>query len=202
MPNALNTFLIFEGAFGIVWFAFAVISIQLYRGKADHVQHQIQVWNIVTWIPLWLGAFFAGWGSFYTAPNTLNRPLSSSHKMALRRLVPRPFVINLICLGTPIMLIASLLTPIILAQRQLSHTYDDYKVWDARVAGFIGANAASLDPTVANSLIDEASALWDGVADATWYGSISFILWSFWAGSFLAVSQKTGDEETTFLVFI
>lgn len=55
IPNSLNCFLIFEGAFGLLWIAFCAVQYVAYGRQADDAQRHLAVFNTVVWLPLWIG---------------------------------------------------------------------------------------------------------------------------------------------------
>ncbi|PWN53709.1 hypothetical protein IE53DRAFT_121911 [Violaceomyces palustris] len=185
VPNALNCFLLFEGCFGIIWVAFAAIEIKLYRSNVEHFMHQIHAWRLLTWIPLWIGAFLAGWGSFYSAPGALDRAPSAASKGKMMRggiaFMPRPWFINMICIGAPFFMSASLIAPAVLGQRHLSAAFGQYLDWSAKSDMFLGAGANPSSEAV-EAWVSESRDVWASLADSYRYEAIGFTVWSVWAG--------------------
>ena len=191
VPNALNTFLLFEGMFGIVWIAFAIVQYQGYWRKDGTMQNHIGVFNLIIWWPLWIGAFMAGWGSFYTAPGALDKgPLSSS---MVGKFAPRPLIINGFCLGTPIILVISLIPPIVLTQTHLSSAFHAYRILHADMLSALASSSSqTINPALASQFLQRASEVWDTVTEAAWYMSIGYAIWPIWAGIFLLFYMPSG----------
>ena len=184
VPNALNSFMVFVGFFAILWLAFLVIYYEACWRQNPDVQYHIGVFNLIVWWPLYTGAFLAGWGSFYTAPGALEKgPLSKSK---LGKLALRPLVINIFCLGTPIVVLASLLSPIIHFQRNYNKAFDGYRSLHADLVAAVAASPDQVVPLAAAQVyLQRASDVWQMQTHAVWHGSIGFGLWSIWAGLLL-----------------
>lgn len=148
---------------------------------------QFPAWRLLVWIPLYIGAFLTGWGSFYTAPGALDRPSASRSKISAKGALPWPTIVNLACLGTPFVLIASLIPPVVLASRQFALAFHEYERWSASVndvlAQAVGAEAIS--SSVMDSFATQARTVWHSCSKSYWYIDIGFTLWSFWALFFL-----------------
>lgn len=187
VPNALNTFLLFEGVFACVWLTFIIVQYFAYWKHQEAMLHNIGTLNLIVWWPLWIGAFMAGWGSFYTAPGALDKgPLSSN---LIGKVVPRPIIVNIFCIGTPIALIVSLLPPIILTQTHLNSALAVYQSFSSDISSAIaksGANEASVvTKDTAAEFLDRANTIWDMELDTAYYMAIGYAIWPIWAGLFL-----------------
>lgn len=127
-------------------------------------------------------AYFAGWGSFFTAPGAFERgPWSNSR---FGRWFPRPLFINIVCFGTPVLLMGSLAPVIVLGQRQLSRSYVSYQAFSA--VALAAANAGStVDPATTRLLLQGASAVWRENMLYIWYMSLGWIIWPIFASLFL-----------------
>jgi len=191
VPNALNTFLVFEGLFGIVWIAFIIVQYRGYWAKVPSIQYHIGVFTLIIWWPLWIGAFMAGWGSFYTAPGALDKgPLSSSR---VGKFAPRPLIINTFCLGTPVVLILSLIAPIVLTQQHFNIAFDAYRSFHHDLFESIASSPnQTLSPNLSQQYLERASQVWDMQAKSAWYQSIGYGIWPLWAGLFLIFYLPAG----------
>lgn len=193
VPNALNCFLLLEGCFGIIWVAFVIVQYRAYWIKDPSMQYHIAVLNLIIWWPLWIGAFLAGWGSFYTAPGVLDKgPLNSSK---VGKFAPRPTIINIFCLGTPFVLILSLLAPIILAQIHFNSAFKAFQSLHKDLFASISnsnSNNQVLSASLAQTFLQRASQVWEMQTISAWYLSIGFAVWSIWAGIFMLFYLPAG----------
>lgn len=139
------------------------------------------------WIPLYIGAFLTGWGSFYTAPGALDRPSASRSKISAKGALPWPSIVNLACLGTPFALVASLVPPVVLASRQFGSAFDDYERWTKSVSDVLAQTlpTTSVPSAAVDSLTTQARDVWQSCSKSYWYIDVGFTLWSFWALLFL-----------------
>lgn len=184
VPNALNSFLLFEGVFAIVWIAFIIVQYYGYWRENLAMQHHIATFNLIIWWPLWIGAFMAGWGSFYTAPGALDKgPLSSTR---LGKFAPKPIFINIFCLGAPVILIVSLIAPIVLSQARLNSALNAYQLLRADMLEDIAASASQLlSPSDSQMFLQRASGVWQMQTEVARYLGIGYSIWAAWAGVFL-----------------
>ncbi|CEH16795.1 hypothetical protein CBOM_07001 [Ceraceosorus bombacis] len=184
VPNALNCFLVMEGIFGCVWIVFSVTQFLAYWRAQSNPQGWLAVFNTIIWLPLWLGAYVAGWGSFYTAPGALDRgPLSSS---TVGRWLPRPLLVNLISLGTPFVLVASVAPPIILAQVNLNRSFSLYQQFSANALQLANASGSLVvSRSTTEQLLEQADRVWIAQLHAQWFQGLTYTIWSVWAGLFL-----------------
>jgi hypothetical protein len=185
VPNALNSFLFFTGFFAILWISFVVVNYEAFWKQDQTMQYHIGVFNLIVWLPLWIGAFMAAWGSFYTAPGALEKGRISKSRFG--RVASRPLVINIFCLGTPILLIASLLAPIILTQIHYNAAFNAYKSLHANIEMVLAStNFNQAVPLAgAQGLLDMASSVWQMQTTSIYYASIGYAIWSVWAGILL-----------------
>lgn len=203
VPNALNTFLLFEGVFGIVWLAFIIVQFKGYWDRVGAMQHHIGTLNLIVWWPLWIGAFMAGWGSFYTAPGALDKgPLRSG---PLSKLLPQPLMINIFCIGTPIILIISLIPLMVLTQQHLNDAFDAYKILasdlqSAIASGASSANGVAASPQQAGQFLARAGDVWNMQIETAYYMAIGYSIWPVWAGIFLLFYIPAGGY-LTYLVW-
>ncbi|KAJ1021141.1 hypothetical protein NDA16_003927 [Ustilago loliicola] len=142
IPNAINCFLLLEGLYGILTVAFNFCVWELFNNHKEGWISLFQAFRSLIWIPLYIGAFLTGWGSFYTAPGALDKPTASRYKTSAKDHLPWPLFVNLSCLGTPIALIVSLLPPVILSSVKMTNTYSNYKQWDRSFQRLLDATAA------------------------------------------------------------
>jgi hypothetical protein len=186
VPNALNTFLVFEAVFAFVWLAFIIVQYHGYWLKDGSVQRHIATLNLIVWWPLWIGAFMAAWGSFYTAPGALDKGNFGSNRLS--RLMPKPAVINAFCVGTPFVLIVSLIPLMVLAQSHLNDAFSAYKALAADIQTLVsaaGSTTMAATPEQASALLSRASAIWDMQVKTGYYLSIGYSIWPVYAGVFL-----------------
>ncbi|PWN34087.1 uncharacterized protein FA14DRAFT_68372 [Meira miltonrushii] len=193
VPNALNTFLLFEGVFAALWLAFIIIQYEGYWRQVDEIQKHIATFNLIIWWPLWIGAFMAGWGSFYTAPGALDKgPLRSN---GLGKFLPRPLVINIFCIGTPLILIISLIPLIVLTQHHLNDAFGAYKIFRAQIASAIasaGSNPIAASPEQSLQFLSTANTIWDMQVKTGYYMAIGYAIWPVWAAIFLIFYMPAG----------
>ncbi|KAN0064180.1 hypothetical protein ACQY0O_003347 [Thecaphora frezii] len=199
VPNALNCFLLLEGSYATLFIAYNLCTWQLFDKEHGYLMGTLHLWQVLTWIPLYMGAFWAGWGSFYTAPGALDRTNSTDRGRVdkVLGLVPKPLFINLVCLGTPILLLASFVPTAVLSQKQLNHAYDEYVEW-LSFANSLSAADGTLTAASAQEVLNRANAVWNSVADSYICIDVAFALWSFWALVFLAFYIPAGG----YLVFL
>ena len=188
-PNAVNCFLLFEGMFAVLLVAFNFITWRVLSKNEEHFIRTYQAWRLLPWIPLYIGAFLAGWGSFYTAPGALDRATSASRGRVrwVLGLVPRPLFVNIICFGTPVLLAGSIIAPVYLGTRQLSRGYDAYLDWVA-----LTNRTTALDTSSAEQILSQASLVWNTISKSYYYTAVGYAVWSFWALVFLAFYIPAG----------
>ena len=126
-------FVVAESTFVIVWIAYAIEQILVARGKLS--PDRLVCWLGLIWWPLILGAFLAGWGTFFASPlqagKGSRRP--SSRKItdgsenttgARRRRSWNPFpslsapIMNALVLGVPLLQLALIAVSTGLADRK------------------------------------------------------------------------------------
>ncbi|KDN46633.1 hypothetical protein K437DRAFT_256140 [Tilletiaria anomala UBC 951] len=181
VPNAFNNFLIFKGIFTIIWILLTIAIYLCYDRRFGHLQHNIVILSAGTWIPLIFGATFCGWGTFYAAPGALEGDFVTQRNSLWRNL--KPYLINTIAFGSPVLLIASTLAPASVAQRKLSHAFDDYQSWSAQTLTLANASAA-LPQQDLDNLLSRASGIWDVQANAFGLLGVTYLIWSVWTGIF------------------
>lgn len=188
-PNALNAFTLLEGTFGVLWFCYAFVVFYTYRREVGMLQSHIDAFNMLVWIPLYLGALYAAVGSFYTAPGALDQgPLQ--RQWHFHRIIRHPWVINSISLGTPLALAAGLIPCAVLTQNDLAQNFRDYEALsrDLKVA----ASSNSVSAAQAQEFISRAGSIWNNVAVGKRYLCIGYAIWTAFSGLLLLFYVPAG----------
>lgn len=94
VPNAITSFVICITLFGICWIVTCTMEVMAYMMKYDILQNALPAMQIMCWWPLLSAISCVAWGSFFSL-GCLDSP------KALHRYVPRPFILNILCLGSP-----------------------------------------------------------------------------------------------------
>lgn len=194
VPNAINCFLLLEGVYGILTIALNFVEWQLF---SNHHQSFISIWQAsrsLIWIPLYMGAFLTGWGSFYTAPGALDKPTAAASRLSGRGRMPWSVIVNLACWGVPVALIISLLPPVCLSSVKMVDTYHAYQDWDRRFEALLEGTAvgALVDQAAVNDFRSQAYAIFTGWTRSYYYVDIAYVLWGFWALLFLVFYVPAG----------
>lgn len=153
-----------------------------------------QAFRSLVWIPLFCGAFLTGWGSLYTAPDTLDKPTASHRRTSAKGRLPWPLIVNLTCWGLPLVLIVSLLPPVCLSSVKMTNAFNAYKVWDSRFQSLIEATVANtlVNETAVNDMRAQAYAIFTDWSRSYYYIDVGYVLWSFWAILFLVFYVPAG----------
>jgi hypothetical protein len=106
------------------------------------------------------------------------------------RFLPRPLIVNLVCLGTPFLLAASVAAPMALAQRSLNSSFAAYRAFAADVQSAVAQ--APLPSDAVSALVRQASGVWEQQVHAIDLQGITFTVWSVWAGLFLVFYIPAG----------
>ncbi|CBQ69521.1 conserved hypothetical Ustilaginaceae-specific protein [Sporisorium reilianum SRZ2] len=194
VPNAINCFLLLEGAYGAVTVGFNFIVWQLFDNKQAVWIKLFQAARSLVWIPLYIGAFLTGWGSFYTAPGALDKPTAARNKTSAKGHLPWPMIVNLSCWGVPVALVVSLLPPVCLSSVKMTRTYHDFVQWDQRFEALLSSTVTSavVDQAAVNDLRSQAYAIFTNWTRSYYYIDIGFVLWGFWALLFLVFYVPAG----------
>ncbi|GAC94634.1 hypothetical protein PHSY_002207 [Pseudozyma hubeiensis SY62] len=194
VPNAINCFLLLEGVYGILTVAYNFVVWQLF---SNHHQSYMNIWQAsrsLIWIPLYMGAFLTGWGSFYTAPGALDKPTAAASRLSGRGRMPWPVIVNLACWGVPVALIVSLLPPVCLSSVKMVDTYHAYQDWDRRLEALLNRTAVGslVDQAMVNDYRSQAYAIFTGWTRSYYYVDIAYLLWGVWAILFLVFYVPAG----------
>ena len=173
IPNSVMAFLVCQFWFATVWLAYTFITIQYYRERT--FQKNYFLWKILIWSPLWCGGWLNAFGVLSTFPDALTR---KSKGGVQRRLILSPFAFNTSCWFVPVVQMASILPPAILANRTHNRTLDDFNAWSKAIEV---AQHGSISDTTAARLHNRALELWLDVTKAYWYLEIAFTCWCVWA---------------------
>lgn len=184
VPNALNAFTLFEGCFAILWVIYVGIVVATYHYHSASLQHHIDAFNLIVWIPLYLGALYAAVGSFYTAPGSLDGR-AVQKQWFFHRVIRRPMVINSISVGIPLGLIGGVTPCAVLAQRALSRNFVDYQSFSQRVQDSIGSSNAAVAPSQYAAFVREADAIWNNLAQGKRYLGDGYAVWTAFAALLL-----------------
>ncbi|KAJ1018713.1 hypothetical protein NDA13_006400 [Ustilago tritici] len=187
IPNAINCFLLLEGLYGILTVAFNFCVWELFNNHRQGWMYLFQPLRSLIWIPLYIGAFLTGWGSFYTAPGALDKPTAFRYKTSAKGHLQWPLIVNLSCLGTPVALIISLLPPVCLSSVKMTKAYNSYKEWDRSFERLLDATAAGslVNQVALDNFRSRAYAIFKDWTMSYYYVDIGYVLWSFWALLFL-----------------
>lgn len=184
MPNALNAFTLLEGTFGALWFAYVWVLIYAYHINQASVQHSVDAFNMLVWLPLYLGALYAAVGSFYTAPGALDSGRLEK-QWAFHRIIRRPWIINSIALGTPLLLAACLIPCSVYSQRHLSRSYERYQDFSRVLIPTVTNRGSIPSAAQAQAFYAEAGEIWnDLVGGKRWLG-IGYAIWTAFAALLL-----------------
>lgn len=186
IPNAVVAFLICEGGFAIFWVAYVFVSVAYYRDRG--LQKYYFLWKSLVWVPLWMGGWWTGFGFLSAFPDALTHKSKGGMQ---RRLILSPFCFNAICWFVPLLLLASLLPPAILAAKTYNATLDDYRAW--RAVADAERQSAISDATF-SALRAQALLLWLDVTKAYWYFGICMTCWCVWAAICLIVYLPVGGH--------
>lgn len=202
VPNAINCFLLLEGLYGVLTVAFNFVVWKLFHDEMAVWVKFFPAFRSLIWIPLYIGAFLTGWGSFYTAPGALDKPSAARNKTSAKGRLPWPLIVNLSCLGTPVALIISLLPPVCLSSVKMVDAFNMYKAWDARVQALVAATApgALVAPTAVQATSAQAYDIFYTWTRSYYFVDISYVLWAFWALLFLFFYVPAGGT-LVFLLF-
>ncbi|PWN25989.1 hypothetical protein BDZ90DRAFT_56081 [Jaminaea rosea] len=182
VPNALNAFTLLEGSFGALWFAYVWVLIYAYGKNRPALHHSADAFNMLVWIPLYLGALYAAVGSFYTAPGALDSGRLQK-QWAFHRIIRRPWIINSISLGTPLVLAACLIPCAVYAQNALSRNYEHYQAFSGQVLAATAGGTVSAAQSQA--FLEQASNIWNDVGDGKRWLSIGYAIWTAFAALLL-----------------
>ena len=183
-PNALNSFLILEGIFGLIWVTMSVMSYYAYYRRRDDMMSHVIGLSASAWIPLILGATFCGWGSFYTAPGALD----GSSVRVRTTMTSKSYLINGACLGVPIVLCISTLTPALISQARLNRSLDAYHQWTAQMQEIVMQNSTqSLSHSTLQGFVDGGNEIWNGASDSLGLLGVTYLIWSVWAALFVTL---------------
>ncbi|TKY88317.1 hypothetical protein EX895_002669 [Sporisorium graminicola] len=194
VPNAINCFLLLEGAYGILTVAFNFVVWQIFDNHQAWLIRIFQAARSLVWIPLYIGAFLTGWGSFYTAPGALDKPTAARNKTSAKGHLPWPLIVNLSCWGVPVILIISLLPPVCLSSVKMSRTFEDWQKWDHRFQMLLASTVADalVDQAAVNDFRSQAYTIFTNWTRSYYYIDIGFVLWAFWALLFLVFYVPAG----------
>ncbi|EST08197.1 hypothetical protein PSEUBRA_002285 [Kalmanozyma brasiliensis GHG001] len=194
IPNAINCFLLLEGLYGILTVAFNAVVWELFHKNNEVYVRLFQAFRSLVWIPLFCGAFLTGWGSLYTAPDTLDKPTASHRKTSARGRLPWPLIVNLTCWGLPLVLIVSLLPPVCLSSVKMTNAFNAYKDWDSRFQSLIEATVANtvVNQMAVNDMRAQAYAIFTDWSRSYYYIDVGYVLWGFWAILFLVFYVPAG----------
>lgn len=194
VPNAINCFLLLEGVYGVLTVAFNFVVWQLFNNE---MEAWVPIWQAVRsliWIPLYMGAFLTGWGSFYTAPGALDKPTAARNKSSARGHLAWPVIVNLACWGVPVALVVSLLPPVCLSSVTLTNAYNDYKDWDRRFNALLESTPANtpVNQVLVDDFRSQAYTIFTNWTRSYYYIDIGYVIWGFWALVFVAFYVPAG----------
>ena len=194
VPNAINCFLLIQGVYGIVTVGFNFIVWQLLKNKQGMWMKLFPAARVLVWVPLYVGAFLTGWGSFYTAPGALDKPTAARNKTSAKGHLRWPLIVNLSCWGVPVALIASLLPSVCLSGIKMNKTFNDWIDWDHRVIALVASTLsdALVDQAALDGLRSQASTIFYNWSQAYYYTDIGYVVWGFWALLFLVFYVPAG----------
>lgn len=181
----------------------------MYDLQVNHLQANIEGFDMYAWLPLILGAFFAGWGSFYTAPGALDKsPFGEkkekeeeglSEKRGWRpkwfrfKYFSKPILINTFCIGSGFIIAGALIAPTVLAQRSRNRAFSDYLNLASQIDSQLATpSGQALSSTQLPSIMEQASLVWNGADENQWYLNIGYILWTIFASAFLLFYIPSG----------
>ena len=185
IPNSVMAFLLCQGVFAFAWTSYAYVTIRYYRNHA--LRRGIFLWKTLTWLPLWDGAWWAAFGVLSAFPEALT--FKNKGVRQKKRLILSPSVFNVACWFTPVLQLASLLPPAVLAARKHNQAFDAFEAWRNRVE--VAQNGRVSDATYA-TLRSDALGIWSDVTKAYWYFAIAMTCWDIWAIVCLCVHVPVG----------
>ena len=194
IPNAINCFLLLEGLYGILTVAFNLSVWKLFHDHTVVWLKLFQAFRSLIWIPLYIGAFLTGWGSFYTAPGALDKPTASRHKTSAKGHLPWPMIVNLSCLGTPVVLIISLIPPVSLSCVRMVSAFNRYEAWNRSLQALLAATPVGtlVGQTAVTEYQNEAFSIFTEWTRSYYYVDIAYVMWGFWALLFLVFYVPAG----------
>lgn len=151
----------------------------------EHNPWRIMLWISCVWCPLVTGAIWAGWGTLHATPSAFSKPSisSSGRRHVVRSFIRKPWVINILCLSTPVLQFVSVMIPGIIANARTDSALQMYLDWLDRYG-----TATELSP----DMLREAQQLWFKAASGAYISAVLMTIWSAWAGVFLIFYGLTG----------
>ncbi|PWN53073.1 hypothetical protein IE53DRAFT_408957 [Violaceomyces palustris] len=193
IPNAITIFVVVEGCFALVWLLYATIHVS--RQRTESSPRGMILWLALTWVPLFWGAFWGGWGTHYASPDSASTRYHNHHEedeesgWSFERLRPRPWMLNFFCLFAPVLNFISVLVPAIPGDQKFNRSYEQWLALDGRLASFENQGNPGPIPT---HLLDEGKQIWKEAVDGLWFLEICFIIWTIWAFLFLIFYVTSG----------
>ncbi|CEH13873.1 hypothetical protein CBOM_01767 [Ceraceosorus bombacis] len=168
IPNAVMALCSFILFYAICYSAYCFINIGFYRD--GHYQRRFFLWRQIVWYPLWVAAWACAWGTLSAFPDALRM----RGKSTVQRYILNPWLFNAVALGTPFMVLTTILIPSLLCNK----LYDEQI---GRRDDWLRAAAAADAGTNLTNLVADAKDIWLQVTKAYWYYQFTMITWTCWA---------------------
>ncbi|KAK0524100.1 hypothetical protein OC835_006036 [Tilletia horrida] len=212
IPSVFDTFTISVVLFALTNIAYVATAYRAYHLRDNHAQQVIRLFEILQWTPLFFAGWFASVGSFYTAPGALDGPpqlrsranqrrsSSKEWRQTLSARLRIPLLINIVTLGMPLVMTASVIPCAITSQRAHLHGFALYQRFHADVilpllssgSSSSGAPLLSLEAGLPTSIMQRAAEVRNAALHEAYYLAASFYAWTGGAAMVLAFYLPCG----------
>jgi hypothetical protein len=171
VPNSLLCFAIIEGIYvlGCVALVWVIVYTHEYRIVRPFFA---PLWITLPWCPLYFGALWATWGTFFATPSQLRRTANPGPKTMLRRFFDNALVTNLAGLVAPVIVCLSIIIPSGWSAAYFKFAQRRYDRWQAMYADATEFNQA---------MVTEAQLIWFDIVQSNRVLGIVMIIWAVWA---------------------
>lgn len=184
IPNAVLAFLLLEGLFGMLWIAYAIITLEHYR--YHNFQRSYFAWRTLIWTILWTGCWWTSFGLLSVFPDALTLKTKGRRQ---KRLILSPAVFNIACWGVPLLQYASILPLVILDSRDNAAAAAGFETWldDVQVT-----LKGAVPDAIFAQLRSRAMHLWLDMTEVYWYFGVILACLCGWSIVALLVFVPVG----------
>ncbi|GAC97314.1 serine/threonine protein kinase [Pseudozyma hubeiensis SY62] len=184
IPNAVLAFLLLEALFGMLWIAYAIITLEHYR--YHNYQRSYFAWRTLIWTVLWTGCWWTSFGLLSAFPDALTLKTKGRRQKSL---ILSPAVFNIACWGVPLLQYASILPLVIIDSRDNASVAAGFETWldDVQVA----LRGAVPDAVFAQLRL-RAMHLWLDMTEVYWYFGVIMASLCCWSIVALLVFMPVG----------